>query len=152
MASTSMFIEAPPRDVFSALADGWTYSNWVVGTSHIRAVDAGWPAVGSRLHHAVGAWPLLTRDHTVVEAVQPDEQIVLIASGSRMGAARVEITLQPSDGGCLVTMTESPMSGPAKWLHNPLQDAMLHRRNRETLQRLRATVRRLTAPAELTGE
>lgn len=148
MASTTQLIEASPAEVFAALADGWTYSNWVVGTSHIRAVESDWPAVGSQLHHAVGAWPMLTRDHTKVEAVSPDKEIVLLASGSRMGAARVTITLEAADGGCLVTMSETPISGPGKWLHNPAQDALLHRRNRETLQRLRATVRRFTTPPE----
>lgn len=148
MASTTQFIEASPDEVFAVLADGWTYSNWVVGTSHIRAVESDWPAAGARLHHAVGPWPLLARDHSVVEEVRPDEEIVLVASGSAMGAARVRITLERADGGCLVTMSETPMSGPAKWLHNPAQDALLHRRNRETLHRLRATVRRFTEPAE----
>lgn len=148
MAMTSMFIEAAPRDVFAVLADGWTYSNWVVGTSHIRAVDETWPAPGSRLHHAVGVWPFMTRDQTTVESVSPDAEIVLLASGSRMGSARVTMTLEAQDGGCLVTMTETPTSGPAKWAHNPMQDAVLHRRNRESLNRLRATVQRFTAPPE----
>ncbi|HEY8300654.1 MAG TPA: SRPBCC family protein [Jatrophihabitans sp.] len=148
MASTSIVIEASPGDVFAVLSDGWTYSNWVVGTSHIRAVDAKWPAVGSRLHHAVGAWPLLTRDYTEVEDLRPDSEIVLYASGSRLGAARIRITLEPNDAGCKVTLHEAPVDGPGRWLHNPVQDAVLHRRNYETLQRLRATVRRLTEPPD----
>lgn len=148
MASTSQLIEASPAEVFAVLADGWTYSNWVVGTSHIRAVEANWPEVGSRLHHAVGPWPMLARDHTVVEEVRPDKEIVLFASESAMGAARIRITLEQADDGCLVTMDETPISGPGKWLHNPAQDALLHRRNRETLHRLRAPVRRFTEPPE----
>ena len=148
MATTSMVIEASPSEVFGVLADGWTYSNWVVGTSHIRAVDADWPTVGSRLHHAVGAWPLLTRDYTEVESLRPDAEVVLFASGSRLGAARIRITLEPRDGGTQVTMAETPVSGIGKWLHNPAQDAVLHRRNDEALNRLRATVRRFTEPPE----
>ncbi len=112
MASITQFIEASPAEVFAVLADGWTYSNWVVGTSHIRAVEPEWPAPGSRLHHAVGPWPMVARDHTVVEDVRPDKEIVLMASGSAMGAARVRITLEPADDGCLVTLSETPMSGP----------------------------------------
>jgi uncharacterized protein YndB with AHSA1/START domain len=148
MASTTQFIEASPAEVFAVLADGWTYSNWVVGTSHIRAVESGWPAVGSRLHHAVGPWPMVARDHSVVEDVRTDEELVLLASGSAMGAARVKITLEQADGGCMVTMDETPISGPGKWLHNPAQDALLNRRNRETLHRLRATACRFTQPPE----
>jgi hypothetical protein len=148
MATTSLFIEASPAEIFAVLADGWTYSNWVVGTSHIRAVESTWPEVGSRLHHAVGAWPMLARDYSEVESVRPDEEIVLFASGSRMGAARVRLTLEPADGGCTVQMSETPQTGPAKWLHNPVQNALLHRRNLETLHRLRATVRKFTEPPE----
>lgn len=148
MASTSIVIEASPSEVFATLSDGWTYSNWVVGTSHIRAVDADWPAVGSRLHHAVGAWPMLTRDFTEVEEVRPDAEIVLYASGSKLGSARIRISLEPRNGACEVTLNETPVDGPGKWLHNPLQDAVLHRRNYETLHRLRATVRRFTEPPE----
>ena len=35
------------HEVFDVLSDGWTYSNWVVGTSHIRAVD--YPCARGRL-------------------------------------------------------------------------------------------------------
>ncbi len=148
MATTSLLIEASPADVFAVFADGWTYSNWVVGTSHIRAVETSWPDVGSRLHHAVGAWPMLARDYTEVESVRPDAEIVLFASGSRMGAARVKLTLEARAGGCIVHMSETPVSGPGKWLHNPVQNAVLGRRNLETLHRLRATVRKFTEPPE----
>jgi len=35
--------------VFDILADGWLYPVWVVGASHLRDVDTGWPQPGSRL-------------------------------------------------------------------------------------------------------
>jgi uncharacterized protein YndB with AHSA1/START domain len=148
MSTTSTFIDASPADVFAVLADGWTYSNWVVGTSHIRAVDAQWPAPGAQLYHAVGAWPLMTRDRTEVRSVSAGTELVLLARGSRMGNAVVTINLEPEGTGCAVTMYEKPESGPARWLHNPVNEAMLARRNRETLMRLRATVERRTAPSE----
>ncbi len=47
-----------------------------------------------------------------------------------------------------MTIEETPVDGPGKWLHNPVQNAILHRRNIETLHRLRATVRRFTEPPE----
>ena len=58
---------ASPPEVFAVLAEGWLYSDWVVGTSHVRAVDQHWPDAGTRLHHATGVWPLVVRDETVVE-------------------------------------------------------------------------------------
>jgi uncharacterized protein YndB with AHSA1/START domain len=146
MSTLSTFIDAPPSAVFAVLADGWTYSNWVVGTSHIRAVDERWPAAGAELHHAVGAWPLVTRDKTVVKSVDPERQIVLLARGAQLGDAIVTIDLTPESDGCTVTMHEKPISGPGSWLHNPLNEALLNKRNQESLRRLRATVKRLTEP------
>jgi len=48
MARTSKKFSAPAKDVWPILADGWTYSAWVVGTVKIREIDPAWPAVGSK--------------------------------------------------------------------------------------------------------
>jgi hypothetical protein len=37
MAIVPRLVSATPADVFAVLADAWTYSNRVVGTSHMRA-------------------------------------------------------------------------------------------------------------------
>ena len=47
MANVSRVVNAPPAQVFAVLADGWAYSSWATGTSHMGAVDAAWPAAGS---------------------------------------------------------------------------------------------------------
>ena len=52
------------------LSDGWLYALWVVGAARMRDVDEGWPAVGTRLHHSVGTWPLLIDDTTEVLEVR----------------------------------------------------------------------------------
>jgi hypothetical protein len=36
-------IAATRQRVWDVLANGWTYSGWVVGNSRIRAVDPAWP-------------------------------------------------------------------------------------------------------------
>ena len=148
MAKNTGYVNATRHDVFDVLTDGWQYSNWVVGTSHIRAVEAGWPAVGSRLFHAAGAWPLVTRDESVVEELEPDRKLVLTAKGRPMGEALVSIELADEGAGCQVTMHETPSAGPGKWLHNPLSEAVLVRRNTESLARLAALVERRTVPSE----
>ena len=51
---------ATRQQVWDVVADGWTYSQWVVGNSRMRAVEPDWPAVGSKIHHTIGIWP---RDH-----------------------------------------------------------------------------------------
>ena len=64
------------------MADGWTYSQWVVGNSRMRAVDPNWPAVGSTIRHSIGVWPLAIDDETVVEKSVPLEKLVLHAKGA----------------------------------------------------------------------
>ncbi|MPQ97817.1 SRPBCC family protein [Modestobacter sp. I12A-02628] len=146
MATLERHIAASPDDVFGVLADGWSYSNWVVGASHIRAVEAGWPAVGTRIHHASGNWPLTLDDETRVEAVDPGRSLVLTARGRPLGEARIELTLEPEGTGTRVRMHETPVSGPGAWLHNPLSELVLARRNEESLSRLAAIAERRTTP------
>jgi uncharacterized protein YndB with AHSA1/START domain len=146
VAKVNAHIDAAPGEVFAVLANGWYYSGWVVGTSHIRAVEADWPSPGSRLFHASGVWPAPLRDETEVEEVTPGERLVVMARGRPMGEARVEIVLSPMDGGTDVTMTETPVSGPGQWFHNPLSETVLMRRNVESLARLAAIAERRTAP------
>ncbi|WP_432420736.1 SRPBCC family protein [Nocardia farcinica] len=53
----TLTLTATPEEIFDVLCDGWCYGLWVVGASHIRDVDAGWPAAGARIHHGVGPGP-----------------------------------------------------------------------------------------------
>jgi uncharacterized protein YndB with AHSA1/START domain len=148
MATVTRVIKVSPAEVFAVLSDGWTYSNWVVGTSHMRAVNADWPAVGAKLHHASGAWPVMVRDETEVEELESDRRLVLLARGRPFGEARVVLELEEDQAGTKVTMHEAPVSGPGSWLHNPASEAVLVRRNIESLARLAALAERLTEPVE----
>jgi uncharacterized protein YndB with AHSA1/START domain len=148
MAVNTAHIDATPQQVFAVLSNGWTYSNWVVGTSHMRAVQAAWPATGSKLFHAAGVWPLCTRDETVVLAMEPDRLLHLQAKGRPFGEATIKISLEPDAGGTTVRMFEEPSNGPGKWLHNPVSEAVLVRRNTEALARLKAIVEQHTEPTD----
>ena len=106
-----------------------------------------WPAVGSRIHHGVGGWPLILNDETQVEICEPGVRLVLMARGRPFGEARVDIRLENRAAGTLVTIIESPVSGPGKWLNNPGTEALLHARNVEALTRLAALVEEPTRPA-----
>jgi uncharacterized protein YndB with AHSA1/START domain len=146
MAEASMLIATPPERVFDVLSDGWLYTGWVVGASHIRAVESTWPAPGSRIHHAIGAWPVMLRDETKVELCDPPNRLVLLARGRPLGEARVDLRLESRQSGTLVRMLEMPVSGPGKWLHNPAADALLTARNNESLARLAALAERPAQP------
>lgn len=148
MATVTRRMHATRHDVFAVLADGWRYSNWVVGTSHMRAVEDAWPAAGSKLFHASGAWPLVGRDETEVREVEIDRRLELVARGRPIGEAKIVIELDDDGSGCVVTLHETPIAGPGRWLHNPATEALLVRRNVEALARLAAMAERRTAPQD----
>ena len=112
MSTTSRPISATPEQVWAVLADGWLYPLFVVGASRMREVDDGWPAVGTRLHHSVGTWPLLIDDTTEVLEVEEDRRILLLARGWPAGQAHVEITLEPRGTDTVVTIVEQATAGP----------------------------------------
>ena len=136
MSTRSRLIKATPERVWSVLADGWLYPLFVVGASRMRDVDAGWPAVGTRLHHSVGTWPLLIDDTTEVLEVEEHRRLLLVARGWPAGQAHVEITLAPHDSGTEVTIVEQATAGPGALVPKVVQDPQLHLRNIETLRRL----------------
>ncbi|MFF5071373.1 SRPBCC family protein [Micromonospora olivasterospora] len=131
-------IEAPPQQVFDVLADGWTYSDWVVGTTHMRGVDNAWPAVGSQLHHRAGPWPFSIQDASTVLASEPPHRLVLRAGLWPAGEAIVAFTLEPVDGAAAtrVRMAEDFAAGPLRLADNKLGHLVLRQRNKETLCRL----------------
>ena len=137
MATTTRLINAHPDRVFAVLADGWTYSDWVVGTVHIRDVDPNWPEVGSRLHHKAGPWPLSLHDKSEVLAMEPGRRLRLNAGLWPLGEAVVDIHLEPAgEGATKVIMHEDFERGPLLAVRNKLNDLVLHRRNIESLRRL----------------
>jgi uncharacterized protein YndB with AHSA1/START domain len=144
MVTTKCYVQAAPQDVFAVLANGWHYSGWFVGTSHMRAVEEEWPAAGSRVFHARGAWPASFPDETQVEEVTTNERLLLTAGEAPMGKARVEITLAANGDGTSVTMSETPLRGRARWMQNPCLNTLTARRNLEALARLKAIVERPT--------
>jgi hypothetical protein len=136
MSTTSRLMACTPDDVFAVLDDGWSYPLWVVGAARIRDVDPGWPAVGTRIHHSVGTWPLLVDDTTSVLVREPPRLLRLRARAWPGGEADVVIEVQPQDGGALVTMHEEAVKGPAALVPKPIESPLLHARNVESLRRL----------------
>jgi uncharacterized protein YndB with AHSA1/START domain len=136
VSTTSRPVAATPEQVWEVLADGWLYPLFVVGAARMRAVDDTWPAVGSRLHHSVGTWPLLIDDTTEVLEVEEGKRLLLLARGWPAGQAHVDISLQPSGDTTVVTITEDATAGPGLLVPKPLRDAQLHVRNVEALRRL----------------
>jgi hypothetical protein len=128
---------APPQAVWKVLADGWMYPLWVVGASRIRAVAPDWPAVGTELHHSLGAWPLLIDDVTRVLAAEPERELRLRGKGWPAGEVEVHLFLRPAEnGGCEIVIREDVVAGPTKLIPKPARALMMKQRNAEALQRL----------------
>ncbi len=145
--SVTRDIAAPRARVWEVLADGWTYSQWVVGNSRMRAVDTDWPAPGTRILHSIGVWPAVIDDETVVLRCTPEEELVLLARLGPAGAARITLRLNDIDGGCRVEMAEVAVEGPMRFVPNRLQLAGIWPRNRECTWRL-ANLAENRAPVE----
>ena len=130
-------VQAPPDRVFAVLADGWTYSDWVVGTVHIRDVDPHWPQVGAELHHKAGPWPLSLHDKSTVQLMETNRRLRLSAGLWPLGEAIVDIRLEPvGTTFTRVTIEEHFERGPLRAVQNKINDLVMHRRNIETLRRL----------------
>lgn len=137
MAVNERVVEATPDEVWSVLADGWLYPLFVVGASRMRDVDAAWPAVGARLHHSVGQWPLLIDDTTVIEECAPPRLLRLRARAWPLaGSAGVTFHLEPQGARTLVRLEEDAGRGPGRLVPSPLRQPPLRWRNSETLRRL----------------
>jgi hypothetical protein len=145
-------INTTPDRVFAVLADGWTYSDWVVGTAHIRAVDRDYPTPGTAIHHKVGPWPLSVRDRSVVLDCEQDRMLLLRVRLWPVGEGQVRIVLTPIGASATrVTMFERFAEGPMRWLHTPVSDVGLHWRNKESLRRLSDLATRREADHPVTG-
>ena len=122
-------VAATRQRVWDVLADGWTYSGWVVGNSRIRAVSPDWPAPGARILHSIGTWPAVIDDET-------GEELVLLAKIRPTAEARITLQLTDIAGGCRVAMTEVAVSAPLRWVPDSVQLTAVAPRNRECTWRL----------------
>ena len=108
-------IAATRQRVWELLADGWTYSGWVVGNSRIRCQR---------------------RLARVVESCITGEELVLLAKIRPAAKARITMQLSDIPGGCRVAMTEVAVSAPLRWVPDSVQLAGVAPRNRECTWRL----------------
>jgi uncharacterized protein YndB with AHSA1/START domain len=146
--ATSREVRASRQEVWDAMADGWTYTQWVVGNSRTRAVDPHWPQPGSAIRHSVGVWPVVINDPTTVESCTPGQELVLRAGLGRLGVARITMRLTDIPDGCRIEMIEVPAEGPIGLIPDRLMLAAIYPRNRECLLRQTALAERL-APSQV---
>ncbi|MDV7135983.1 SRPBCC family protein [Williamsia muralis] len=127
---------ASTEDVWRVLADGWSYANWVVGSSRIRAVDANWPQPGSNIAHSVGLWPVLLNDRTESVGMDEGRELRLIARALPFGKAEIILRLHEIPQGCRIEMIEHAANPPWSLMPDQIQHLAVHPRNSEALRRL----------------
>jgi len=101
----------------------------------MREVDEHWPAVGAKLHHSAGVWPLVVDDNTEVLDVDPGHSVRLRARGWPMGEAEVVITLTPTGSVTRMDLAEDAVKGPGRFVPGFLRHPMIKWRNVEALDR-----------------
>ncbi len=114
------YTTATPAQVWALLSDGHRYADWVHGTKEIRDVDASWPAEGTALHYTAGVGPLTYKGETTVRTSEPMSRLELEVHAWPAGTVRVNVVIEPSGTGSIVTLDEHPLRGPTRLLHNPL--------------------------------
>jgi uncharacterized protein YndB with AHSA1/START domain len=136
VALRNVVVKAPPEEVWSVLADGRSYSEWVVGTQEIVEVDPEWPRPGNSIHFRAGAGPLSLRDHTVSRVCEPPHLLQLEAYAHPIGSVRISIEVVSWGSDSLVILDEHPLRGPGLLLENPLVEGILTLRNRRMVRLL----------------
>jgi len=134
MARIGIDVDVPPAAVWEVLADPRLYGNWVVGASATRAVEGSWPEVGAVLHHTQ---MLLIRDSTSVLLSEPERRLVLEARARPLVVARVDVRLEPRDGGTNIVLEEDTVGWIGRLLPRPFTEPALHARNAIAARRLK---------------
>ena len=137
MARIVRVLPDAPSEVWAVLTTPETYPLWLVGCQAIRAVDEGWPTVGTSFHHRVGLFgPVTVADHTTVCEVEDGQRLVLEVRARPLGRGRVTFTVgpEPGGGGTRLTMEEVPLGVIAPL--QPALDPVTSRRNHQSLDRM----------------
>jgi uncharacterized protein YndB with AHSA1/START domain len=141
MAVRPVLIRRAPEAVWSVLADGRSYADWVVGTHASEPLDGDWPAVGSAIRYTVKFGRYRAHGRTVVREAEPARRLELEAQSRVIGTARIGIALRPwGEEHTLVTVDEHPLTGPGGRLHNLASEALLQIRHRLMLRRFARVV------------
>ena len=129
MSRNRISVSAAPDAVFDVLEDPYAYPRWVVGARRVRGVDADWPAIGSRFFHVLGTAAGELHDSSMVLEWNRPERVSLEVRFRPTGIARVEIDVTVEASGSVVTIVESPISGPISRVPRFITDPLLALRN-----------------------
>ncbi|MDT0401577.1 MULTISPECIES: SRPBCC family protein [Streptomyces] len=148
MAVRHRLIRTPPHTVWSVLADGTRYAEWVVGTATSKPVHGHWPRLGSAIGFEIRLGPLSLTNETIVRRCVEGEILELEAKAGPLGTARIAIELRSWGDHSLVIVDEHPLRGAGGLVHNVAVDALIQLRHRAMLARLATLCETQEAEAE----
>jgi uncharacterized protein YndB with AHSA1/START domain len=137
MAKNSIYLDAPVDSAYETLLDPLCYPEWVVGAKKIRAVDEGWPQVGSSFHHKVR---VAGRDRSEMLENEPGRRVVLKVFARPVLVAIVSLDLDRAGSGTNVTMTEEPAPDTLMRKIKLLIDPLVYLRNTFALRSFKKVV------------
>ncbi|KUN04485.1 polyketide cyclase [Streptomyces canus] len=136
MAVRHRLIKVSPSAVWTVLADGHRYAEWVVGTSRSEPVRGQWPHQDAAIRFQIPLGPLKLVNETVVRRCEEGVSLELEAHAGPLGTARIAIELRPWGEHCLAIVDEHPLQGAGGRLHNVGFEALIQMRHRTMLARL----------------
>lgn len=136
MAVRHRLIRTAPENVWTVLADGTKYADWVVGTSSSTPVRGDWPALDSAIEYEVRLGPMTFQNETVVRRCVEGTVLELEAHAGPLGTARIAIELRSWGKHTLVIVDEHPLQGAGGTVHNMAVEAVIQLRHRAMLARL----------------
>ncbi|QKW30673.1 SRPBCC family protein [Streptomyces seoulensis] len=136
MAVRHRLIRTSPEEVWTVLADGSRYADWVVGTAQSRPLRGQWPQLDSAIEYEVRVGPLRLTNQTIVRNHEEGSLLELEANAGFLGTARIAIEVRPWGEHCLVVVDEHPLQGAGGLVHNMAVEALIQLRHRPMLARL----------------
>ncbi|MGW4276675.1 SRPBCC family protein [Streptomyces seoulensis] len=136
MAVRHRLIRTSPEEVWTVLADGSRYADWVVGTAQSRPVRGQWPQLDSAIEYEVRVGPLRLTNQTIVRNREEGSLLELEAHAGFLGTARIAIEVRPWGEHCLVVVDEHPLQGAGGAVHNMAVETLIQLRHRAMLARL----------------
>jgi hypothetical protein len=129
-------IRTSPEAVWTVLADGSRYAEWVVGTAESHPVRGQWPHLDSAIEYQVRLGPVRLTNQTIVRNCEEGSLLELEAHAGVLGTARIAIEVRPWGEFCLVIVDEHPLQGAGGVVHNMAVETLIQLRHRAMLARL----------------
>ncbi|MER6983546.1 SRPBCC family protein [Streptomyces carpinensis] len=136
MARRHRLIKTSREAVWTVLADGTRYAEWVVGTAASKPVRGRWPEVDSAIEYQVRLGPVLLTNQTIVRRCEEGTVLELEAHAGFLGTARIAVELRPWGTYCLAIVDEHPLQGAGSLMHNVGVETLIQIRHRAMLARL----------------